>query len=140
MPRGDGTGPVGMGPMTGRRAGYCAGAHEPGFLNRAWGNRHYCGGHSGGWGKGHCDGTRGGGWGHRFRYHETGQPGWQRSAAVEQDYAPSTDVNGAATSSSQLLESIKAQIDHLERSINALKNQLQDAQAATNDIESNQPA
>ena len=25
MPRGDGAGPVGMGPMTGRAAGYCAG-------------------------------------------------------------------------------------------------------------------
>ncbi|NLG67487.1 MAG: DUF5320 domain-containing protein, partial [Actinobacteria bacterium] len=25
MPRGDGTGPEGMGPMTGRGAGYCAG-------------------------------------------------------------------------------------------------------------------
>ncbi|MGI6097596.1 MAG: DUF5320 domain-containing protein, partial [Dethiobacteria bacterium] len=25
MPRGDGSGPAGMGPMTGRAAGYCAG-------------------------------------------------------------------------------------------------------------------
>jgi hypothetical protein len=30
MPRGDGTGPMGMGPMTGRGAGYCAGASMPG--------------------------------------------------------------------------------------------------------------
>ena len=33
MPRGDGTGPNGMGPMTGRRAGYCAGYGVPGYLN-----------------------------------------------------------------------------------------------------------
>jgi len=33
MPRGDGTGPMGMGPMTGRGAGYCAGFPSPGFMN-----------------------------------------------------------------------------------------------------------
>jgi len=33
MPRGDGTGPMGMGPMTGRAAGYCAGYGAPGFMN-----------------------------------------------------------------------------------------------------------
>ena len=34
MPAGDGTGPMGMGPMTGRAAGYCAGYPVPGFMNR----------------------------------------------------------------------------------------------------------
>jgi hypothetical protein len=33
MPRGDGTGPMGLGPMTGRAAGYCAGYPTPGFMN-----------------------------------------------------------------------------------------------------------
>ena len=33
MPFGDGTGPRGMGPMTGRRAGFCAGFPAPGFAN-----------------------------------------------------------------------------------------------------------
>ncbi len=33
MPRGDGTGPAGMGAMTGRTAGYCAGYNTPGFAN-----------------------------------------------------------------------------------------------------------
>ena len=33
MPGGDGTGPGGMGPMTGRAAGYCAGYPVPGFMN-----------------------------------------------------------------------------------------------------------
>ncbi|KPL16493.1 MAG: hypothetical protein AMJ92_12805 [candidate division Zixibacteria bacterium SM23_81] len=33
MPRGDGTGPMGLGPMTGRAAGYCAGYPLPGFMN-----------------------------------------------------------------------------------------------------------
>lgn len=33
MPFGDGTGPRGMGPMTGRGAGFCAGFGAPGFAN-----------------------------------------------------------------------------------------------------------
>jgi hypothetical protein len=34
MPGGDRTGPNGLGPMTGRRAGYCAGYPVPGYMNR----------------------------------------------------------------------------------------------------------
>jgi len=37
MPRGDGTGPNGMGPMTGRGMGYCAGFNVPGFMNPNFG-------------------------------------------------------------------------------------------------------
>ena len=33
MPRGDGTGPMGMGSMTGRGAGFCAGSAAPGAMN-----------------------------------------------------------------------------------------------------------
>jgi hypothetical protein len=33
MPGGDGAGPAGAGPMTGRAAGYCAGYPVPGFMN-----------------------------------------------------------------------------------------------------------
>ncbi|OPX32826.1 MAG: hypothetical protein B1H40_01530 [Candidatus Latescibacteria bacterium 4484_181] len=33
MPLGNGTGPMGLGPMTGRAAGYCAGYPVPGFMN-----------------------------------------------------------------------------------------------------------
>ena len=35
MPAGDGTGPMGMGPMSGRGAGYCGGYDAPGAAN--WG-------------------------------------------------------------------------------------------------------
>ena len=34
MPGGDGTGPNGMGSMTGRRMGFCAGFNTPGYANR----------------------------------------------------------------------------------------------------------
>lgn len=33
MPRGNGTGPMGQGPMTGRGAGFCAGYGVPGYAN-----------------------------------------------------------------------------------------------------------
>lgn len=33
VPEGDATGPLGLGPMTGRAAGYCAGYPVPGFMN-----------------------------------------------------------------------------------------------------------
>ena len=33
MPGGDGTGPAGHGPMTGRAAGFCAGYQIPGYAN-----------------------------------------------------------------------------------------------------------
>jgi len=33
MPFGDGTGPLGLGPMTGRGAGFCAGFGRPGFAS-----------------------------------------------------------------------------------------------------------
>ena len=39
MPFGDGTGPLGMGPMTGRGAGFCAGFGQPGFASPLPGRR-----------------------------------------------------------------------------------------------------
>ena len=66
MPGGDRTGPLGMGPMTGRAAGYCAGFQMPGFVNPmarwvyGFGTR----------------GGRGGGRGHRHWFYATGLTGW----------------------------------------------------------------
>jgi len=37
MPAGDRTGPEGMGPRTGRGAGYCAGYDAPGYMHSAYG-------------------------------------------------------------------------------------------------------
>ena len=39
MPYGDRTGPEGMGPRTGRAAGYCAGYDVAGYMNPAFGGR-----------------------------------------------------------------------------------------------------
>jgi hypothetical protein len=47
MPAGDGTGPLGLGSMTGRAAGYCAGYPVPGYMNpvpgRGFWNRAFVG-------------------------------------------------------------------------------------------------
>jgi len=54
VPRGDGTGPAGFGPMTGRAAGYCAGYDIPARTGAGRGR------------------------GHRRMYYSTGMPGWMR--------------------------------------------------------------
>lgn len=85
MPGGDRTGPMGMGPMTGRGAGYCAGYGGPGYVNpiprggfgRGWRR----GGRGGGWGRG-WGGGWGGGRGWRHGYYATGLPGWVRYGAA----------------------------------------------------------
>jgi hypothetical protein len=43
MPFGDGTGPAGLGPMTGRSAGFCVGFPAPGYMNSAWGRANFYG-------------------------------------------------------------------------------------------------
>ena len=74
MPFGDGTGPRGMGPMTGRAAGYCTGFGQPGFANTiagrgwfgfgsSWGRPYGYGYPYAGWGVGRGRGKgRGFGW------------------------------------------------------------------------------
>lgn len=68
MPFGNGTGPMGQGPMTGRGAGYCAGYDGPGYANPVPGR-------GVGFGRGWFG--RGRGW--RNWYRATGLPGWQRA-------------------------------------------------------------
>lgn len=68
MPFGDGTGPRGLGPMTGRRAGFCAGFGRPGFTNPMPGTRFGLGwgfgrGRGRGWGRGFGRGHGWWGWG-----------------------------------------------------------------------------
>ncbi|HHW12946.1 MAG TPA: DUF5320 domain-containing protein [Firmicutes bacterium] len=61
MPKGDGTGPLGIGPMTGRGLGFCAGFGTSGYVNPGFGA---------GFGRG-C----GRGWGFRRIYGSMAAPG-----------------------------------------------------------------
>jgi len=66
MPFGDGTGPRGMGSMTGRGAGFCAGFGAPGFANPMLGGGMRRGmGMRMGWGMGR---GRGRGWRGPYAY------------------------------------------------------------------------
>jgi hypothetical protein len=78
MPAGDGTGPGGMGPRTGRGMGYCSGYDAPGWANPGPGRGFYGRGgrgiRGGYWGSS----GRGGGWGWRHQYYASGLPRWAR--------------------------------------------------------------
>jgi len=72
MPQGNGMGPTGMGPMTGRAAGFCAGNDQPGFANSGAGR-------GGFFGRGRGMGGGGFGRGYRNMFFATGLPGWMRA-------------------------------------------------------------
>ena len=73
MPLGNGTGPAGMGPMTGRAAGFCAGYPAPGYMNTVVGRAGFYGAGvpafgpyvAGSYGYGAGYGMPYGGWGRR---------------------------------------------------------------------------
>lgn len=97
MPRGDRTGPMGMGPMSGRGAGFCAGNARPGFMSPVPGGgyRKHLGGRCG-FGAGR--GFGGGQHGRRNRFYATGRPGWMEYG----DYDASNQ-NPSALSEKEIL-------------------------------------
>lgn len=107
MPGGDRTGPMGMGPMTGRAAGYCAGFAVPGFVNP-------------GFGFGRRGGGRGfgGGRGWRHRYYATGMPGWARAG-----YAPGAAPLDAPSKEEQA-RVLQQQAERMEASLAEIKQRL----------------
>ena len=119
MPRGDRTGPAGMGPMTGRGIGYCAGYDAPGYASpapgfgRGWGRGWWGGGL--GWG--------GGGRGWRHRYYATGLPRWARY-----DYPPAWAYGpyGPAITEEQEVELLKGQSEALRREMEAITKRLEE--------------
>jgi hypothetical protein len=78
MPFGDGTGPAGMGPMTGRAAGYCAGYGVPAYMKPIGGR--------GFWGRGR-GGGRGRGFGHGFGWARAGY-GYMGGPSAGPPYPP----------------------------------------------------
>lgn len=116
MPAGDGTGPMGMGPMTGRAAGYCAGFGVPGFVNPIPGL-----GMGLGFGRGRGRG-RGRGW--RRGYYATGLPGWSRWGwwpAYGATPFPMVAQEGAA---------LRAQGEQMEKALNELRKRIAELETA----------
>jgi hypothetical protein len=119
MPAGDGTGPRGMGPMTGRGAGYCAGYGAPGYANPmpGW---------SFGMGRGR---GRGGGWGRGWRnmYYATGLPGWARYGYAPAWGAPPAAAYGpygAPPTREQETEFLKSQAEMLKEELDAISQRI----------------
>ena len=80
MPRGDATGPVGMGRMTGGAAGFCAGYNMPGYMNNQPGRGCQMGfGRKGGFGVG--------GFGRRNRFFAAGGTGPRQSLGAQMERA-----------------------------------------------------
>ena len=124
MPRGDGTGPAGMGPMTGRAAGYCAGYPVPGYMNPVDGRGYR------GWGRGFWG--RGGGRGWRNWYYATGLPGWARAGygypawgGALYPYAPYAAPVPPAVAPEQELTSLKQQAEYFENSLDEIKKRIE---------------
>ena len=131
MPGGDGMGPAGMGPMTGRAAGFCAGYPVPGFMNPVGGRGFW------GWGRG---GGRGRGRGWRNWFHATGLPGWQRAqmgwppyGAAPPHAGPYEAPYGPAVTKEQELDALKGQAEYFEDALEGIKKRIQDLESGTED-------
>lgn len=120
MPRGDGTGPMGMGPGTGRAAGYCTGYPSPGYMNpaprrgfQAWG----------------LPGRRsfGRGRGYRYWYYATGLPLWARVNPYMYGppvYQGQPQPYGPQMSKDEEIEVLKAEAVNLEEALKEIKERL----------------
>ena len=106
MPWGNGTGPSGEGPMSGRGMGYCAGFDAPGYV-------------SGRFGRGR------GGWGARHRYYATGLPGWARFGGGRFAPAPMAPlVVPSRPPVASEAEALRAQADYLAEALEDIRTRL----------------
>jgi hypothetical protein len=120
MPRGDRSGPQGMGPRTGRAAGFCTGYPAAGYANGLPGGGAF--GRSG-WG----------GRGHRNWYYATGLTGWQRAASGWHPVTGGAAVGYPAplsrTAPQDEARTIRSQIELMEENLKAARERLEELQA-----------
>jgi len=114
MPRGDRTGPAGMGPMTGRAAGFCAGYNVPGFMNPV-GGRGY-------WGRGRGMGRGRGFWWARAGY------GWPLWGGAINPYAYGGAPSAPNVTAQQELEYLREQAEYLKESLDEINKRVEQLQ------------
>ena len=109
MPKGDRTGPAGMGPMSGRGFGYCAGYAMPGYAGRGpvrgaeWFSGFFR------YGRGNCS-----------RFHRPGFFGRQSVGAYDY-YAP---ASGPIPSKEMEIQALKDELQDYERVTQQLRSRL----------------
>ena len=119
MPGGDGTGPRGFGPMTGRAAGYCAGYSVPGYANPGVVGR----GGGLGWGRG------GGGRGWRNWYGATGLPGWTRATVGLPAWGGGVPYVAPPVGPNQELAALQAQAKFFENALADIEKRINEIDA-----------
>ena len=104
MPGGDGTGPLGRGPMTGRGFGFCAGYSNPGYANSKIGR-----------GFDRC-------WGRVFRrgYWGRGRGFWNRRFYQSPDYPPLQNREEEKIYLENMVKGLEEEISSIHERINEL--------------------
>lgn len=109
MPGFDGTGPVGMGPMTGGGRGFCV-APVAGMRPRPFGRRFF---------------GRGGGRGRRNMYYATGLPGWARAGygypAFGMGYMPDLSEKDEAEMLKEEAGALKEELGVIQERLTAIE-------------------
>ncbi|MBD3195038.1 MAG: hypothetical protein GF317_08295 [Candidatus Lokiarchaeota archaeon] len=123
MPRGDRTGPNGMGPMTGRGLGNCAGYSTPGYtkgpgmgLGRGWGR-----GRGRGYGRGMA-------WGRGYGWRAPGYAPY--SAPIPTYSAPAAPIT-----EEQQLNMLKQEKEYLESEMNGMQQAIEDLSKRISELE-----
>jgi hypothetical protein len=117
MPGGDGTGPIGLGPMTGRAAGFCAGFGVPGYANPIGGR--------GFWGRG-----RGMGRGRGFGWARAGysMPAWGGYAGGVYSGYP-YQGGFPAVNAEQEQQTLKHQSEYLQQSLDDINKRIEELES-----------
>lgn len=120
MPRGDGTGPMGMGPGTGRALGYCAGFSVPGYMNPVPGRRFFV----------RPWGFAGRGRGFRHLFYATGLPYWARinpyiTMYGQQPFYGQPQAYSPQVSKEMEIEFLKREAEDLENALKEIKDRLE---------------
>ena len=113
MPRGDGTGPLGLGPMTGRGSGICSWFGTPDY-----GNTLPAYGLEMGFGRGR--GFWGGSRGCRNRFYATGMRGWMRPAGYAAAYQkPDSEVEKQMLKNQA--DALKSELDNIRKRLEEIE-------------------
>jgi len=133
MPGGDGTGPGGLGPMTGRAAGFCAGYPVPGYANPVGGRGYFGRGRGRGMGRGFGWGRAGYGF---PAYGAAVNPYTYGGAAGPYAYGGAVNpfaYGGApfapGLTAQQELDGLKGQAEYLEDSLDGIKKRIEELES-----------